>query len=64
VVETAGLTRRAACLASATMSNRIVRLVLAALVAVTFSSCGALNSLNQTAGRVLDSVGRSVGAAR
>jgi len=46
------------------MSNRIFRLVAAALVAVTFSSCGALNSLNQTAGRVLDSVGRSLGAAR
>lgn len=46
------------------MSTRLIRLVLATLVAVTFSSCGALNSINQTAGRVLDSVGRSLGAAR
>jgi hypothetical protein len=42
------------------MSNRLIRLVLAALVAVTFSSCGALNSINQTAGRVLQAVGRTV----
>jgi hypothetical protein len=46
------------------MSIRLLHLALAALAAVTFSSCGALNSINQTAGRVLDSVGRSVGAAR
>ena len=42
------------------MSTRLLRLVLAALVAVTFSSCGALNSVNQTAGRILQAVGHTV----
>ena len=46
------------------MSIRLHHLVLAALVAITFSSCGALNSINQTAGRMLNAVGRTVGAAR
>jgi hypothetical protein len=43
------------------MSIRIIHLVLAALVAVTFSSCAsALNSINQTAGRALNAVQRTV----
>jgi hypothetical protein len=46
------------------MKRRIAHLALALLAGLTFSSCGAANSLNQTAGRVLDSVSRTMGAAR
>jgi hypothetical protein len=42
------------------MSIRIIHLVLAALAAVTFSSCSALNSINQTAGRARHPVQRTV----
>lgn len=64
MIPNAGLTRPAARLASSAMSTRLIRFTLVALVAASLPSCGALNSLNQTAGRVLDSLGRSVGAAR
>jgi hypothetical protein len=57
---TAGLTGPASRLASRAMSIRIIHLVLAALAAVTFSSCSALNSINQTAGRALNAVQRTV----
>ena len=46
------------------MSTRLIRFTLVALAAASLPSCGALGSLNQTAGRVLDSLGRTVGAAR
>jgi hypothetical protein len=42
------------------MKRHLLRLVLAVLVAVTFSSCGAVNSINQTANRALQAVSRSV----
>lgn len=42
------------------MSTRIIHLVLAALAAAAFSSCSALNSINQTAGRALNAVTRSI----
>jgi hypothetical protein len=37
---------------------------LAALASVTLSSCGAASSLNQTAGRMLDAVNRTVSGAQ
>jgi hypothetical protein len=43
------------------MKLRIVHLVLAALAVATLSSCtSALNSINQTAGRALNAVTRTI----
>ena len=46
------------------MKTRLLFLLVAVLASLTLSSCGAAGSLNQTAGRMLDAVQRTVSGAQ